>query len=105
MSLLIAREMPSVCRKCKEQGKLAGGWYRVHTDDDFLNAYCDGDPSTGCPIIGEVNLDGFTRVIVTSGDGTVVGYKDISARQVLRIGGTDSSNAFPLVESNTEGTK
>lgn len=56
-----------------------------------------------CPLV-EVNLDGFTRVIVTSGDGTVVGYKDVSARQVLRIGGTDSSNAFPLVESNTEAS-
>ena len=38
-----------------------------------------------CPILGEVDPDSFTRVIVTSGDGTVLGYKDISAREVMRL--------------------
>ena len=52
--IVLQGSMPDICKRCKERGGLEDGLYRVHTEEDYVNFYCDGQSQKTCPIIGEI---------------------------------------------------
>ena len=83
MALIIDLPLPKNCMECRDNRiSIPGCPLHRHTQGNW---YRLGFRHPDCPILGEVDPDSFTRVIVTSGDGTVLGYKDITAREVLRL--------------------
>ena len=94
MALIIKGSMPVGCAwHDRTDGRVSYHECPLRVSCD-CEAYFSGDRPPDCPILGEVNPDSFKRIVVTTGDGTAIGYKDISVRDFLRE-----------VRSSTEGTK
>lgn len=53
--IAIQGAMPDICKRCKERGGLEDGLYRVHTEEDYVDFYCDGQSPKSCPIKGEIH--------------------------------------------------
>ncbi len=71
MALIIDDPMPKDCSYCD---------YRCGCNLLSRTAGCRAE---GCPIIGEVNLDKYVMVVLETGDGTIIGYKDVPIRELL----------------------
>ena len=81
MALIIDRPMPKNCIDCEI----------AHNGFTFCCAVGDSVKDEGidsrCPIVKEVNLDKYIRVLFEEGDGTIVGYKDVPIRELLGLSG------------------
>ena len=52
--IVLQEAMPDKCKKCKERGGLEDGLYLIHTEEDYVNFYCDSQSPKTCPIKGEI---------------------------------------------------
>ena len=52
--IVLQGAIPDICKKCKKTGGLEDGLYLIHTEEDFVNFYCDGQSWKTCPIKGEI---------------------------------------------------
>lgn len=52
--IVLQGTMPNICKRCKKSGGLEDGLYIIHTEEDFVNFYCDGQSPKTCPIKGEI---------------------------------------------------
>lgn len=52
--IVLQGAMPDICKRCKKSGGLEDGLYLIHTEEDFVNFYCDGQSSKTCPIKGKI---------------------------------------------------
>jgi len=110
MALIIDTKMPECCDKCflvprcPAHARKVSQLLESKNENQIFDVFGE-TRLEDCIILGEVNPDSFKRVVITTGDGTAIGYKDIFAKDFMKIGGTDSNNPFPMVEINTEDTK
>lgn len=63
--IVLQGSMPDICKKCKKTGGLEDGLYLIHTEENFVNFYCDGQSLKICPIKGEIP-DEHGRIIDSS---------------------------------------